>query len=86
MEKIEKIFMFVIENPVNKEEGIIAANMDGSWIPFVGSDLARVNKLIPLANEIAQQANETYKILYFSNREDVTSLFKSEIYKKQTEQ
>jgi hypothetical protein len=35
------------------------------WMPMVGADMARVKDLKPIADQIAQAANKSYKILHF---------------------
>ncbi len=86
IKKIEQMYAFVVEDPSDKTEGIVSILINGVWLPFVGADVTRVNSYIPIVDEITKKANVNYKILFFSNREDVTAKFKSKIDKKQTEQ
>lgn len=63
--KISQMFAFVMDDGKGAEGimGISAA--DGSWMPLVGADMARVESLKPLADDIAKQIERSYRILKF---------------------
>lgn len=65
MLKITEMYAFVATDD-HGDEGVMAACVDNTWIPLVGADMARVNSLIPLADEISKNTNTPYKILYFT--------------------
>lgn len=65
--KIRELYAF-ISTDENGDEGIIGAIMPGSggtFMPFVGADLARVESLRSIADQIAKAYNRTYEIRYF---------------------
>lgn len=65
MSKMTEMFAFVATEK-NGDEGLIAAQTeDGSWMPLVGSDLARVHSLIPVAEGIKQATGVDYRVLHF---------------------
>lgn len=72
MPQITEMYAFVMEEDSPDDEGVMGMSM-GEWmLPLVGADMSRVKSLIPYANEIARAVNRPYKILRFSQREDIT--------------
>lgn len=65
MPKIDQLYAFICEESPD-EEGVMGMQMpDGSWVPFVGADMKRVESLIPHADQISILANKPYKIVKF---------------------
>lgn len=76
MPKIERLFAFVAEDNGPDDEGIMGMKMpDGSWLPFVGADQARIESLLPMAQMISKIAEKPFHILEFSVRKDVTAQY-----------
>jgi len=66
------MYAFVMEDSGPDDEGVMGMSM-GEWmLPLVGADMSRVKSLIPHADTIAKAAGKPYKILRFSQREDIT--------------
>lgn len=63
--KITEMFAFTMDDGKGNEGimGISAA--DGSWLPLVGADMARVNSLRPLADDISKHIKRKYRIMHF---------------------
>jgi hypothetical protein len=65
MPKIDQLFAFICEE-APEDEGVMGMQMsDGSWMPFVGADMKRVESLVPHADQISILANKPYKIVKF---------------------
>jgi hypothetical protein len=72
MPKITEMYAFVMEDADEEDEGVMGMSM-GEWmLPLVGADMSRVDSLRPHADKIAEAAGKPYKILRFSQREDIT--------------
>lgn len=76
---IDEMFAFVAEE--GPGEGIMACSLpiptgDGTvremMTPMVGADMERVAQLLPIAEEIAGVAGKNFRIVRFTNREDIT--------------
>ena len=67
MPKVIELYAFVVqEGPDPENEGIIGELApNGTWVPFIGSDMKRVESLIPRADQIAVETGRPYKILKF---------------------
>jgi hypothetical protein len=79
--KIDCMFAFVTSDkqPEGKDEGILGIGLrDGTMLPLVGADMDRVRSLMPVADSIAKEAGITYRILKFSNKEDITEEMRNE--------
>ncbi|MFA6972511.1 MAG: hypothetical protein WC208_14095 [Gallionella sp.] len=68
---INEIFAFVATE-TDGSEGIIGMNLDGQWFPLVGANMARVNSLYPVAKEIQLRTGRPFRVLKFSNKQDIT--------------
>jgi hypothetical protein len=64
--RIEQMYAFVTIDK-DGDEGII----DGSWMPLVGADMARVEKLRPIARNIARADGREVRLIRFSVREEL---------------
>ena len=73
MPRIERIFAFIAEeNP--QDEGIVAMKMGAAWMPLVGADMARVESLRPIAEDIAKVTGKTVKLIVFETRKELEYL------------
>jgi len=70
--EIKELYAFVSVDPEDGNEGIIAFQVpDGMMMPMIGADMARVEQLRPIANDIAKMTGVEYEIRYFSLDVDV---------------
>jgi hypothetical protein len=65
--KIEKLFAFIVADANADDEGVAAALNIYGPMPMVGADLARVETLMPQAEEIARRYGKTVEVREFSN-------------------
>jgi hypothetical protein len=71
MPRIEEMFAFVAEDTGPDDEGIVAfLSSEGTWMPLVGADLARVNSLRAHAQTMATMLGKPVKLLRFTGRID----------------
>jgi len=73
--KIEQLFAFIVKDRDGTEG--VAGFLDvasGQWMPMVGADLARVESLRPLADDLARRMHVPITLAYFSERRDVEQL------------
>lgn len=68
---IQQLTVFV---SVDKEgnEGVIGQIMGNTFMPFVCADPERVKSLLPLAMAMSKNNGIPFKILKFTNREEIT--------------
>lgn len=70
LDKIEELYAFVAVDETG--EGITAfLGPDGTWMPMVGADPARVDSLKLMAQSLAQTSGKKIVLAKFSVREDV---------------
>lgn len=74
MSRIDEMFAFVSEDTGPEDEGIITMSLGSTMMPLVGGDMTRVEKLKPIARQIAQQTGKKVKLLRFSTREELEEL------------
>lgn len=75
MQKIKTVTAFVSEDATG--EGIMAfLRPDGIWIPMVAADEERMISLYPHAVEVAEKSGVDFKVLQFTNRNDITEEIK----------
>lgn len=73
MPRIERIFAFIAEeNP--QDEGVVAMKIGTSWMPLVGADMARIESLRPIAQDIAKATGKTIKLIVFETRKELEYL------------
>ena len=64
--KIEQLYAFVSEDE-HGDEGVCAfVGPDGRWMPMVGADEAMVERLMPVAREIAETSGMSIRLVHFS--------------------
>jgi hypothetical protein len=70
MPLIEEMYAFISYDKDDNDEGICAFNTGfNTWMPMVGADMARVESLKPVAQQIANMTGKKIKICKFSTRE-----------------
>lgn len=74
--KITKVTAFVAIDPKDGDEGVMAFLSDGGWMPLICADEARIESMLPIAEEISVASGKPYRIIQFSVREDVTDQVK----------
>ncbi len=68
---ISEMYAFIVKDPETQDEGVIGFLSEDGWVPLVGADLARVNSLRPVADEIVKSIGTTYKIKHFVYVDDL---------------
>lgn len=69
--RIESIHAFVAVDD-DDEEGIIGQLMaNGTWMPFVAADYARLQNFLPLLQQIADQTGKEIRHIRLSLRDDL---------------
>ena len=71
MPKITEMYAFVSEDTGPEDEGVVAENFGGVWMPLVGADMARAESLKPLARMVARKTGKPIKLLHFTNCEEL---------------
>lgn len=69
MPRIEEMYAFVAAESEPDDEGVVASLVNGAWLPFVGSDMDRVESLRAAAQQFATAGNRRVLILRFTDRE-----------------
>ena len=72
--KITELFAFIAKDKEGNE-GIMGAllrnaNGDPEWLPFIVADIARVEAIKPIANDIKKKTGQDYEIRYFIERKN----------------
>ena len=68
--RIDQMFAFIAKDH-DGTEGVCAMLVDGTWMPMVGADVARVESLKPIAQDLARQGGCDITLAVFSGRKDV---------------
>lgn len=69
------MYAYIATDPKTGDEGVIGMLMpDGSWMPFVAADEARLMQLEPNAQRIALQLNRDITLIKLTTRETVKVL------------
>jgi hypothetical protein len=73
MQRVEEIYVWVSENPPPAdEEGIVAGFVPGTgWISLTGVRLSNMERLRPLAQQIAQQTGRRLRLLRLTLTEEL---------------
>jgi hypothetical protein len=73
--RIEKIWAFVsTQADDDNDEGVVAALINGSWMPLIAADEKRLQDLMPLALEMANDTDAAIRLVCFENRRTVMTL------------
>ena len=70
MPRILQLFAFLAVGD-DGDEGVIAGIMHGAWVPLVGADMARIDSLRRMAEQVARETGKRIVLAKFSAREDV---------------
>ena len=71
--RIDTVHAFIVLDH-DGTEGIPAINVDGTMMPLVAADAARVESLRPIAQLMADAQGVTIRLVRFSVREEVEEL------------
>ena len=70
---IEHLWLFVATHP-DGDEGVIAENVGGQWLPFVAADERRLEQIKARVQALPLQPNVTVKLVRFDTRVDVETV------------
>ncbi len=76
MTEVNEMYAFVSDDGTGKEGVMAFSTPSGLMIPLVGTTEDKMREYLPKADELCKQYNITYKIVKFSNREDITGKLK----------
>lgn len=69
--RIDELYAYVSVDE-DGDEGLCAfLGPDGSWMPMVAADEARVEQLRPIAQDIIQHSGMAVRLLRFSTRSEI---------------
>ncbi len=71
-QKITDCWLFVGDDP--EGEGVVAFRSDAGWVPLVCADLARLDSLRKMAQDIATQTKREIRVLRFSEMEVIETI------------
>lgn len=74
MPKIEVIYAFIANDKEPDDEGLVGVRVGDTWMPLVGADVARVNSLRAIAQEIAKTTKKKITLAKFSTRTDMETI------------
>ncbi len=63
---IDELWAFCAIDPTDGNEGIVGAQLDGSWFPLVGADLVRVASYRAVARRIGESTQSKIILKRFS--------------------
>lgn len=69
-QRVESIFAFCLVDD-DGDEGIVCVESLGGPQPLIGADVARVDSLRPIAQELATQWRKPITVRYFEHGRDV---------------
>lgn len=70
--RIGSMFAFVAVDPEDNTEGVVSfLSPDQTWMPLVGTDMAMVDRLWPIAEQIAARTGAQVRLLHFVERREV---------------
>jgi len=71
--KIQEIWAYILSG--NQGEGIIGEKTNFGWVPLVAADVSRLKSLRPIAKNIAKNTKKEVKLVKFSVREDIETIY-----------
>lgn len=71
MPKIEEMYAFIADDTQQGDEGVVGAKFGDQWLPFVGADMAMVEKLRPVAQKMQEASGKPIHLVKFTHREDL---------------
>lgn len=72
------MFAFVVTDTGPDDEGIAGFKTGEGWMAMVGADLARVDLLRPIAQQIADTTGKSLTVVQFELRLDVETIVPSD--------
>ena len=71
--RIESIWAIVSVDPVDGNEGVVAAPLQAGMlsVPLIAADKARLDSILPLARAIAGASGTKLKLVRFHAREEI---------------
>lgn len=77
--RITELYAFIAVDPKGHEGIMGFQTIDGKWMPMIGADIAMVDKLTPIADQITKDTGMPYELRYFTSHGDVApSLYRKE--------
>ena len=73
MPKITEMYAFIAEDS-HEDEGIVAMKVGNMMMPMVGGDMARIESLRPIAENIARIYGQKIILVKFTNRIDIEEI------------
>lgn len=72
--RIDEVWLFVSTDETG--EGVCAGPLmgPGSLVPLIAADEARLNSLIPVAQQIAKQSGKSIKLIKMSQRTELMTI------------
>lgn len=72
--RIDEVWLFVSTDEAG--EGVCAGPLmgPGSLVPLIAADEARLNSLIPVAQQIAKESGKSIKLIKMSQRTDLMTI------------
>ncbi len=71
MPRIDAVWAFLSVDPDDGNEGVVAFQCDGIWMPLVAADVTRMRAFRDVAANIAAAQHITVKLVKFTNREEI---------------
>jgi len=69
--RIERLYAFISTDNPGGDEGLVAINRHGQWLPFVAADTGRVEQLRALARDLARETGRSMQVAIFERRVDL---------------
>ena len=73
MPKITEMYAFIAEDS-HEDEGIVAMKVGNMMMPMVGGDMARIESLRPIAENIARIYGQKIILAKFTTRTDIEEI------------
>jgi hypothetical protein len=65
------MFCFAVDDKDPENEAVPAMHGPEGWVPLMGSDIKRIESLMPIAQQLANQEGKPIRIYKFSVKEHV---------------
>jgi hypothetical protein len=72
--RIEQLWAIVSVDAQDGNEGVCAAMIGGVIMPLIAADEKRLEQIVPIAKEVAAETGTKFKLVRFSNREEVSDI------------
>ena len=75
MPKITEMYAFIMADKDEDDEGVPGLHLpDGTILPMVGADMARITDLMPFVESLAIAKNKSIKLVKFTKLEVVARI------------